>query len=125
MLGDIDAIATIAVRDIKKAAQFYEGTLGLTPVAREGEQVITYRSGAALLNVYESSFAGTNQATAVTWSVGERLQQVLRDLRGKGVLFEHYDLPGIVRDGDIHICGDLRVAWFKDPDGNILNLVSA
>jgi hypothetical protein len=38
--------------------------------------------------------------------------------------FEHYDTPGVTRDGDIHVAGDMKVAWFKDPDGNILNITS-
>ena len=48
----------------------------------------------------------------------------MQALKAKGVVFEHYDLPDTRRDGDVHIAGDLRVAWFKDPDGNILNIAS-
>ena len=124
MLGDINSIATVAVRDIGQASRFYEGALGLTPIAREGDHVITYRTGDGAMNVYVSTYAGTNQATSVTWNVGERLASIVRSLRDKGVTFEHYDLPGMEREGDIHRCGELRVAWFKDPDGNIMNLVS-
>ena len=57
----------------------------------------------------------------------EQLSTTMREIAGlqdKGVRFEHYDMPGMTRDGDIHRCGDRRVAWFKDPDGNILSLVS-
>jgi hypothetical protein len=46
----------------------------------------------------------------------------MRELTARGVMFEHYDLPGIKLDGDVHVAGDSRVAWFKDPDGNIHNL---
>jgi hypothetical protein len=60
----------------------------------------------------------------VTWEVGEHVEGVVRDLKAKGIAFEHYDLPGMKREGDIHIGGDMKVAWFKDPDGNILNVVS-
>lgn len=38
--------------------------------------------------------------------------------------FEHYDMPGMKREGDVHFAGDMRAAWFKDPDGNILSIVS-
>jgi catechol 2,3-dioxygenase-like lactoylglutathione lyase family enzyme len=124
MLGDINSIATVAVRDINQASRFYESILGLTPIAREGDDVVTYRTGDCALNVYVSTYAGTNQATSVTWNVGDRLPSIVRELRDKGVTFEHYDLPGMVREGDIHRCGDLHVAWFKDPDGNIMNLVN-
>jgi catechol 2,3-dioxygenase-like lactoylglutathione lyase family enzyme len=124
MLGDIRAIATVAVSDLKKAEAFYEGTLGLKVEAREGEEVVSYATGGTVLNVYRSRYAGTNKATAATWVVGDRLDAVVAALAAKGVVFEHYELPGMKREGDVHVGGDLRVAWFKDPDGNIHNLVS-
>ena len=124
MLGTRNASANLAVRDLAVARRFYEGTLGLQPVDAEGDALVVYRSGDTLLNVYRSQFAGTNQATAATWVVGDRLDDEVRALQDKGVRFEHYDLPGMTRDGDIYTCGDMRVAWFKDPDGNILNVVS-
>jgi catechol 2,3-dioxygenase-like lactoylglutathione lyase family enzyme len=124
MLGSTNAIATLAVRDIATARRFYEQTLGLAQVDSQGDELITYRSGDTLLNVYRSQYAGSNQATAVTWVVGDRLDDVVRGLRERGVGFEHYDMPEMVRDGDVYRCGDMRVAWFKDPDGNILNVVS-
>jgi hypothetical protein len=43
-------------------------------------------------------------------------------LKRKGLTFEHYDLPETKRQGDVHVAGSTRVAWFKDPDGNIHNL---
>jgi hypothetical protein len=74
--------------------------------------------------VYQSSFAGSNRATAATWVVGESLDDVVRDLGARGVSFEHYDMPGMMLEGDVHVAGDMRVAWFKDPDGNVLAVVS-
>ena len=124
MLGTSNAIATVAVRDIGTARTFYEGTLGLKQVDSEGEELITFRTGDTLLNVYRSQYAGTNKATAVTWVVGDKLDDVVRTLKDKGVAFEHYDMPELVREGDVYRGGDMRVAWFKDPDGNILNVVS-
>jgi catechol 2,3-dioxygenase-like lactoylglutathione lyase family enzyme len=124
MLGTRNASANLAVRDIAVARRFYEDTLGLQQVDAEGDELVVFRSGDTVLNVYRSQFAGTNQATAVTWVVGDRLDDEVRALQDKGVRFEHYDLPGMTRDGDIYRCGDMRVAWFKDPDGNILNVVS-
>jgi catechol 2,3-dioxygenase-like lactoylglutathione lyase family enzyme len=124
MLNDVDAIANLAVKDLKTARQFYEDTLGLEPVEFEGDELVVYKSGDSVLNVYRSDYAGTNQATAVTWAVGDEVEQVVRTLKGRGVKFEHYDLPGMTRKGDIHFGGDMQVAWFKDPDGNILNIVN-
>ena len=123
MLGSKDALATIAVKDLKAASGFYENTLGLKK-ASEGDQATTYGSGRSRVIVYQSQFAGTNKATAANWVVGHDLESIAKGLREKGVAFEHYDMPGITRDGDIHSAGDLKVAWFKDPDGNILSLIS-
>ncbi len=124
MLNDINAIATVAVKDLKAAAAFYGGQLELEEMSREGQEVITYRCGSSGLNVYRSEFAGTNRATAVAWTVGDGLKDMVDALKTKGVVFEHYDMPDMRLDGDVYVAGDLQVAWFKDPDGNILHLVS-
>jgi len=124
MLSDKEAIATVAVKDLKAAARFYESKLGLTPQSHEGEEQISYRTGDATLSVYRSAYAGTNKATAVNWVVGDELDTLVRSLKAKGVAFEHYDMPGIERDGDVHVAGDMKVAWFKDPDGNIFSMTS-
>jgi catechol 2,3-dioxygenase-like lactoylglutathione lyase family enzyme len=124
MLGSKDAAANIAVKDLAKARKFYEGTLGLKPVGTEGEEVVAYRSGSSTILVYHSQYAGTNKATAMTWTAGKELDGIVGALKGKGVKFEHYDMPGMKREGDVHVAGDMRAAWFKDPDGNILSIVS-
>ena len=122
MLGDNDAQATIAVKNLTAARKFYEGTLRLKPVHTEGDQAVAYKSGNSQVLVYQSQFAGTNKATSATWMVGD-VEGLVKDLKAKGVAFEHYDMPGITRKGDIHVAGKLKNAWFKDPDGNILALV--
>ncbi|HSM12022.1 MAG TPA: VOC family protein [Lysobacter sp.] len=124
MLGDIDAIANVAVRDMDVARRFYEGKLGLTPADAQCEGVIGYRSGNTKLYVYRSDFAGTNQATAVTWEVGDRIDELVRALAAHGVVFEHYEMPDMTLEGDVHVAGKMRVAWFRDPDGNILSLAN-
>ena len=117
-------MATVAVRDLDAAARFYEGILGLSRVDANSE-TITYSTGSTTLLVYRSQFAGTNQATAATWPLGSELDAVVKALAAKGVKFEHYDMPEMHREGDVHVAGDMRVAWFKDPDGNIHSLIGA
>jgi catechol-2,3-dioxygenase len=124
MLQNKNAMATLAVKDIGVARKFYEGILGLKESGTEGSSVVSYTSGSSELMVYESQYAGTNQATAATWVVGDELDGIVRQLGSKGVSFEHYDLPNTRREGDVHVSGSTRVAWFKDPDGNILSLVN-
>lgn len=124
MLANRNAMATIAVRDLDTAKQFYEGRLGLTPLGRHGDSVLNYQSGTATLVVYVSEFAGSNQATSATWSVGDEFDNILEALQVKGVKFEHYDMPGMILQGDAHVQGDYKGAWFKDPDGNILHILN-
>ena len=123
MLKDSNATATIAVKDLEAAKRFYESVLGLTPLPATEPGVAPFRTGATSILVYESQFAGTNRATAATWMVEDDLEGVVRALKTKGVTFEHYDFPGMTREGDLHVAGKSRAAWFKDPDGNILALV--
>jgi catechol 2,3-dioxygenase-like lactoylglutathione lyase family enzyme len=124
MLANRDAVPNLAVKDLNVAKRFYEQTLGLKSVASDDTEVLTFQSGDSLLNVYRSEFAGTNKATAVTWAVDDVPGEV-KQLKSKGIQFEHYDMPGLKREGDVHVGGKMQVAWFKDPDGNILNIVSA
>lgn len=125
MLGNKDATATVPVKNLENAKQFYEGTLGLTPVDNEGEDAIVYQSGRTRLLVYKSEFAGTNKATVATWGVGDDIEQEVKTLHDKGVAFEHYaDMPEVTLKGDVHVMGDMKAAWFKDPDGNIHAMVS-
>jgi catechol 2,3-dioxygenase-like lactoylglutathione lyase family enzyme len=125
MLGSKDAGATLAVSDLEKARDFYENTLGLTAV-QEDPGGILYKSGNSLVLVYPSEYAGTNKATAATWSAGDEFDGIVQGLKAKGVTFEHYDdLPETTREGDVHTMGgELKGVWFKDPDGNILSLVN-
>jgi catechol 2,3-dioxygenase-like lactoylglutathione lyase family enzyme len=125
MLASRDAMATIAVTDLEAAKRFYGGTLGLKKAGQENGEVATYRSGNSTIVVYRSQFAGTNRATSATWGVGDELESIVGALQKAGVKFEHYDMPGLTREGDIHRAGDFRAAWFKDPDGNILHVNSA
>ena len=124
MLANKDAQATVATNDLPGTAKFYQEVLGLTPLGSEGDEAAMFRSGIATVLVYRSGFAGTNRATGITWNVGDDLEAIMSELRTKGVRFEHYDLPGMTREGDVHTGGGMKVAWFKDPAGNILSLVS-
>jgi catechol 2,3-dioxygenase-like lactoylglutathione lyase family enzyme len=123
MLANSNATANLAVKDLARARAFYEGTLGLKQVDDMGGELIVYKSGDTVINVYRSEFAGTNKATAVTWTVGDQIDDVVKSLKSKGVAFEHYAMPGLTVEGDVHVGYGMKVAWFKDPDGNILNLV--
>lgn len=123
MLSNVDAVATVAAKNIQQASEFYEKKVGLTKLESPEREVLMFRSGNSRLLVYNSHFAGTNQATAVTWAVDD-VDGTVRDLKSKGVTFEHYDFPNLKMEGDVHVMDGNRAAWFKDPDGNILAIVS-
>src|SRR5688500_17252624 len=120
MLKDHDSSAIVAVADLGRARDFYGGVLGLD-LAEEAteEDVLVYKTGTTTLGVYRSDYAGTNRANAVVWSVGADLDLIVAALEAQGAAFEHY--PDIGRlDGNVHVAGEARLVWLKDPDGNIL-----
>lgn len=117
MLSREKAYPTVAVRDMAVARKFYEETLGLKEFSSEGRGFVAYGTKDSLLFVYKSQFAGNNKATVVTWIVDD-VERAVAELKGRGVSFEHYDMPGMTLVGDVHV-GRVRVAWFKDPDGNL------
>jgi catechol 2,3-dioxygenase-like lactoylglutathione lyase family enzyme len=120
MLGNADIVAIVPVKDLEKGKKFYVDTLGLE-IVKERPGGIVMKSGSTQVLVYKTGFAGTNQATTAAWTVKD-VDGVAKDLTAKGIKLEHYDLPGASREGDVHILGDLRAIWFKDPDGNILSV---
>jgi catechol 2,3-dioxygenase-like lactoylglutathione lyase family enzyme len=126
MLADNPVITTVAVKDLDAATRFYEGTLGLSRLDRPNPDptAIYYGSGSSTILVYRSSYAGTNEATYASWVVGDEFDSVVDALGSKGIAFEQYDLPGVTREGDIHVMGGFKAVWFKDPDGNILNVTN-
>jgi catechol 2,3-dioxygenase-like lactoylglutathione lyase family enzyme len=124
MLKNKEAVATLAVKDLAVARKFYEGVLGLEPVDTQGSEAVTYKSGSSTVFVYRSQYAGTNKATAANWLVGKDLDSIVQGLAERGVPFEHYDMPDMTLKGHIHSAGDFKIAWFKDPDGNIIALMN-
>ena len=121
MLGTSNATPMIAVSDVDRARSFYEEKLGLTTTDTMGQEVATMKSGDTLINVYKPEHAGTNKATALTFDVND-IESEIETLKAKGIFFEHYDMDGLDRRGDLYVGEGMKTAWFKDPDGNILSL---
>ncbi len=121
MLSDSTVVAMCAVKDLAEAKTFYSDKLGLKLVD-ENDFGLTYQSGEGKLFVYQAPTAGTNQATTANWDVSD-IKAVIEELKSKGVdKWEHYEFPGAEHDGDVHIMGNFKSAWFKDPSGNTLGL---
>lgn len=115
---------TIAVSDIAKAREFYEGKLGLSGARDLPDGGVRYQSGdGTQIHIYPSpKNAGKSPTTIAHWDVADTEATVI-ELTENGVTFERYDLPGLKTDErGIAVLGSVKVAWFKDPDGNILSV---
>jgi catechol 2,3-dioxygenase-like lactoylglutathione lyase family enzyme len=122
MLSDHPVYATIATGDLSRARAFYEGTLGFSVEMDDPTGGVLYGSGGTRFLLYPSDFAGGAQQTVATWMV-DNVEAMVAELAGKGIRFEQYDLPGLKTDErGIAELGPFKGAWFKDPDGNILNV---
>jgi catechol 2,3-dioxygenase-like lactoylglutathione lyase family enzyme len=120
MLADYHTYPTIPAADLARARRFYEGTLGFKPskIASDG---VMYNANGSVLFLYPSASAGTNKATAVSFDV-DNLSAIVKELRGKGVKFEEYNMPALkTHDGIAEFDGG-KGAWFKDSEGNIVAL---
>lgn len=127
MLSDHLAMPCLAVRDLDRARQFYEGTLGFRSAEVPGMDDdmigVVYATKDGGMLVYPSSFAGTNKATAVSFSIADdAFDTEVAALRAAGVTFQTFEVPtGSWTDG-VLVDGAMRSAWFADPDGNVLNV---
>jgi catechol 2,3-dioxygenase-like lactoylglutathione lyase family enzyme len=113
--------ATIPARDLERTRQFYEDVLGAQAVSEDPGGII-YRSGDSTFSLYPTEHAWTAQHTLGAFLVRD-VEATVAELRGKGVTFEDYDLPGLKTVDGIADLGGIRGAWFKDPEGNILSVV--
>ena len=122
--------AQIAVTDMTRATEFYEGRLGLSPVRTDADGSKVYPSGGhEALVVYPSpEHAGSSTATLVTWYVDD-VGSTVDELTANGVTFEQYE--GVLESGFDYgtdergispRAGGGKVAWFKDPDGNLFSI---
>ena len=123
-LGSGEAVATVRVKDVRAARKFYEDVLGLKPSPDRTGDAFAYEGARSRVFVYASPIADQAPPTSVTW-VCDDVDATVGSLRARGVQFEHYDMPGVRREGDVHVAGRMRAAWFRDPDGNVLAIVSS
>jgi catechol 2,3-dioxygenase-like lactoylglutathione lyase family enzyme len=113
--------AAIAVTDMDRAVEFYEGKLGLRSNGDDPDGGRTYQcGGATTLHVFPSSLARASGATAAGWAV-EDVEGLVDELIANGVTFERYsEGPFATDDRGLARMGSYVGAWVKDPDGNVL-----
>ncbi len=126
-LSNYKVAAALAVSDMDRAREFYEGKLGLSVGIDSGDNLQYWCAEGTMIHVYLSpEHAGKSTATLAGWGVDDA-EKVVDELTSKGIVFEHYDEGPIVTDekGIATFDGDARVAYFKDPDGNTLSIAQA
>jgi catechol 2,3-dioxygenase-like lactoylglutathione lyase family enzyme len=121
MLGSTNIVAFVPTRDAAKARAFYEGVLGLRFVKDDGFAMVLDANGIMIRIAKVGNDFTPAQFTILGWQVSG-IEDVVRALREKGVEFEIF---GFFKQDELGIwtapTGD-KVAWFKDPDGNILSV---
>jgi len=120
MMGSTNIIAFVPTKDSDKARDFYEGVLGLQFVKDDGFALVLDANG-IMIRVAKMKDFKPAQFTILGWQVSE-IENVVRSLQKKGV---HFEIFGFFKQDELGIwtapTGD-KVAWFKDPDGNILSV---
>ena len=122
MLCENHVYPTLPASDLERARRFYEGVLGFEPTLVTPAGIL-YDARGSRLFVYPTPFAGTNQATACGFEIDD-LPAMVKELKGRGVRFEEYDMPQVRTDGGIAHSDQGDAAWFRDSEGNILGLFS-
>lgn len=120
MLGSTKIVAFVPTRDAKKAKSFYEGLLGLRFVSEDRFAVVLDANGISVRVSNVPEFK-PHPFTILGWEVSE-IEKVVSGLEARGVHFEKYGFEGQDQQGVWTAPTGDKVAWFKDPDGNILSV---
>jgi catechol 2,3-dioxygenase-like lactoylglutathione lyase family enzyme len=113
-------IAFAATTDLDRAAEFYGKTLGLTLVERNDFACVFDVQG-TMLRVTAVSEVASGGYTVLGWRVVD-IAAAVRELAAAGVAFTRYEGMDQDDDGVWTTPGGDKVAWFTDPDGNVLSL---
>jgi catechol 2,3-dioxygenase-like lactoylglutathione lyase family enzyme len=125
MLNSSKVTANVPVSDLDRARRFYADTLGLTPAGENPGGLVYTTDGGTTFFLYQTEYAGKAGHTIAQWHVNS-VDDEVRELKAKGLQFEHYDMPDVKWDGDIaRMEGMGSAAWFKDSEGNIMCLDDA
>ena len=122
MLKDSEIMAVLPAKDINRAKDFYRDKLGLEPSDSMEDDTVLFRGGNGTgFLVYQTENAGTAKNTQMGW-LTDNLDGEMEALRGRGVVFEDYDFPGLKTENGVAENDSSRSAWFLDSEGNILNI---
>ena len=119
MLKNAPITPYVTAANVARARRFYEGILGLVPREEYAGGVIYECGRGTSFFMYPSAGAGTSKASYAFWTVDD-VEAEVAELKGRGVVFEEYNMPGIKTENSIATAGGAKTAWFKDTEGNIL-----
>jgi predicted enzyme related to lactoylglutathione lyase len=117
MLKTAPIRAYIPASDVSRARKFYEQLVGLTAKEHYAGGVI-YECGGTEVFLYPTPNAGTSKASQAYWQVDD-VESEVAELKRRGVVFEEYNIPGLITTNSIATGGGAKTAWFKDTEGNI------
>lgn len=120
MLGTSKLAAFVATAKPAEARAFYEGVLGLTLVSDE-EYAIVFDANGTTLRIQKAGDFTPLPFTSLGWHVDD-IEAAISELRERGVTFEQYPWMPEGSNGIMTFPNSAKVAWFKDPDGNLLSL---
>ncbi|MPZ16042.1 MAG: VOC family protein [Chloroflexi bacterium] len=123
MLGSTPVSAAIHVIDLQRAKRYYADTLGLSIVGEDPKAWVKVGAGSGTqICLSLTTTPAANEHTVAYFQV-ENVEQAVKGLTARGVVFEHYDMEGFKTDANgIATVGDDRSAWFKDSEGNLLSV---
>jgi catechol 2,3-dioxygenase-like lactoylglutathione lyase family enzyme len=120
MLNAQKLVAFVPTADATKARSFYQGILGMRVVSEDAFALVLDANGTMLRVTNVQNFK-PQQFTILGWDVGD-IEKAVSDLKQRGIRFEKYGMPGQDERGIWKSPSGARIAWFKDPDGNVLSL---
>jgi catechol 2,3-dioxygenase-like lactoylglutathione lyase family enzyme len=123
MLATSPLMAFVATRDAARARAFYQDTLGLVLIADEPYALVFDVMGTTL-RVQKVETLAPAPHTVLGWRVLD-ITMAVRTLAAKGITFERYGFLEQDKDGIWRTPSGAKVAWFRDPDGNVLSLTEA
>jgi catechol 2,3-dioxygenase-like lactoylglutathione lyase family enzyme len=120
MLASMNMIGFLLTKDYDKARAFYEGNLGFEFVSLD-QFALVMRAGKSVIRIVKVPTFTPLQSTVLGWEVGD-IEAVVDWLMKRGVVFEKYPFVEDKERGIWNAPGGSKVAWFKDPDGNVLSV---
>jgi catechol 2,3-dioxygenase-like lactoylglutathione lyase family enzyme len=111
----------LPVKDLARARRFYEQGLQLAPLGARPDGKFVYRCGGTEIALFPKPEGTKAEHTALSFRVAD-IGKAIAELKGRGIVFDDYDLPDFRTVDHVCVLGSEKAAWFRDPEGNILCL---